>query len=47
MLGFLAEFLVWLIVGSIENFSTSPGRVANKKLQRLIERSRKLKEAKE
>jgi hypothetical protein len=46
---FLAEFLFWVIVWSIEHFFTkvSPGRVAKKKLQRLIERSRKLEDAKE
>lgn len=52
MLAFLAEFLVWVIQCSIwwaiEHFfgKGSPEKVAKKKLQRLIERSRKLEDAK-
>lgn len=53
MLEFLAEFLVWVIQcsiwWSIDHFFSkdSPEKVAKKKLQRLIERSRKLEDAKE
>ncbi len=53
MLRFLAEFLIGLIplaiICFIEHFFTKvpPGRMAKKKLQRLIERNRKFEEAKE
>ena len=46
MLALLAEFLVWAIVGAIEYFLTNPTRRAEKKLRRLIERNRKLEDAK-
>ncbi|BAL11959.1 hypothetical protein [Bradyrhizobium japonicum] len=47
MLGFLAEFLVWVIVWSIEHFFTNPTRLAEKKLRRLVERNRRFEDSKE